>query len=892
MPDRGSSSGRVFVGRIDPGSDPEADPPKPRAGGAGLPRLSALVAAGIVLAALPSARAAKEAAVIVGGDRAFPPHQFVADGEATGFDVAVARAALEIAGLEHRFELGRWASVVDRLAGGEIAMVAGMSRSPRRAERFRFSTPFARLRFVAFVRADSSLTALPALRTGTLLVQRGGVVVSELRRRFPAGHLVRVDTVRRALEKLGRGEADAAVVPELQARYLIRENGLEALRAIEPALTDRPYGFAVAKERGALLRRLEEALAVLRESGRLRELRERWFGGLAAPAWWQRPMPYVWGVGALFVLLVLVAGWVISLRKQVAARTRELAQSEQRFRKLVENALVGVYIVQDGVFTYVNQRFAELTGYPWEELVGRLGPLDLVHEEDHRKAEDRIRRRIAGETGAVRYQARAVRRDGTVIEVEVLGARIDMEGRPAIIGTMLDLTEQRQYEAEIERLAHYDPLTELPNRRLLRERASEVLDDKAANDFPVAVLYLDLDGFKEINDTRGHGTGDELLRRLAAEVRSGLGENDLASRLGGDEFAVLADDTDGRSESLARRLLEAIQQPFEVEGRSIAVGGSVGIARFPAHGGCLSELIANAESAMYEAKSAGGGHLVFRASHRARTERMLRMERALAHGRLAEQVAMHYQPRVDLHTREIVGLEALGRWFHPEWGEIGPSTFVPIVERAGRTRELRDHVLATVCGQIRVWREMGSRIPVAINLSAAELAPETLGDAIRRALAGSELDGEGLEVEITESVAMREMEREGKGLKAMRDLGIVVVLDDFGAGYSSLKQLGRLPLSAVKVDRTLVRPIGTAEETDHHGTIIRTVCALAGSLGVPVVAEGVEQPDGARRLRELGCHQAQGWCFAAAAPADVATGWIRHGRIEAPAKAAHPAHER
>ena len=428
----------------------------------------------------------------------------------------------------------------------------------------------------------------------------------------------------------------------------------------------------------------------------------------------------------------------------------------------------------------------------------------------------------------------------------------------------------RRQADEQHRLAREDELTGLPNRRWLLDRL-EALAERDAPRSPAALLIVDLDRFKEVNDALGHHNGDELLRLASRRMRGVLRDGDLIARLGGDEFAVLLGRLAGPEDtvSVADRLGEALDDPFELDGVPVYVEASIGIAVWPDHGATGDELLRHADVAMYAAKRRHAGWAVFEADtgdERDRLSRLGELRRALDH----DELILHFQPKVAVAGGELVGVEALVRWEHPERGLIPPNAFIPLAEQTGLIRPLTQRVLDRALEQCRAWHDARLELSVAVNV-----APRLLSEPDFPALVGGLLDRWGvppalLELEITESGLMVDAERTQEVLWRLHDLGVRLSIDDFGTGYSSLSRLRELPIDHLKIDRSFVQRL---EEADADAAIVRSTIGLGQSLGLRVVAEGVETADALRRLGAFGCDQAQGFHIARPLPAAELTAW-------------------
>ncbi|HEV2817074.1 MAG TPA: EAL domain-containing protein [Allosphingosinicella sp.] len=425
------------------------------------------------------------------------------------------------------------------------------------------------------------------------------------------------------------------------------------------------------------------------------------------------------------------------------------------------------------------------------------------------------------------------------------------------IGT--DLTQQRRSEDEINRLAKYDSLTGLPNRMLMRRTLDEALQNSASGASACALFLIDLDRFKNVNDTLGHPIGDALLKQVAQRLTNVIGDKGQIGRLGGDEFeAVLpGQDNGGTLGSLAERLIQQVSMPYSIEGHNISIGASVGVAISPANGTCADALIRNADLALYSAKAAGRGTFCFFAPEmhsEAQDRQMLENDLRKAIGR--GELQLVYQPVVNAQTEELSGFEALVRWHHPSRGVISPSLFIPLAEESGLIPQIGEWVLRTACAEAAKWPE---QIRVAVNLSPIQFVDPNLPTIVMSALANSQIQPRQLELEITEGVFLVESESTDDMFAKLKSLGVRLALDDFGTGYSSLGYLKKAPFDKIKIDQSFVR--GAAKSGSRNAAIIRAIVTLAESLGMDTTAEGAETHDELTLIRELGCSHIQGYIF-------------------------------
>jgi diguanylate cyclase (GGDEF)-like protein len=502
-----------------------------------------------------------------------------------------------------------------------------------------------------------------------------------------------------------------------------------------------------------------------------------------------------------------------------------------------------------------------------------------IHPEDRDPARIALERALAL-ARPFQIELRLRRPDGALRFAQLQGeVAVDpRQGGTRLRGILQDLTEQRHAQERIRYLADYDSLTGLANRRFFRERLERSLESARQSSASLALLYLDLDGFKRVNDSMGHDAGDQLLRSVARRLRDHVRAVDLVaraeqrmssavSRLGGDEFTVLlpriaSADAAG---DVARRILRALAEPIVVSGREVCATASIGIAVFPCDGEDAETLLKHADRALYHAKTQGkNGFQFFSESLNQASLRKLALESGLREALARDELRLHYQPRVEIPGGRVVGMEALLRWRHPELGVISPREFIPIGEETGLICAIGEWALRAACRQNRTWQEAGlADLRVSVNVSGRQLAQKSLGELVSSTLRETGLDPRQLEIEITESAQLRQDGGIPLVLRDLRAIGVSVALDDFGTGYSSLAYLTRLPLDALKIDRFFVRDMHTDPAA---AGIARAVIGMARSIGVRAVAEGVDCREQLALLREFGCDEAQGFLVSGALP--------------------------
>jgi diguanylate cyclase (GGDEF)-like protein/PAS domain S-box-containing protein len=435
------------------------------------------------------------------------------------------------------------------------------------------------------------------------------------------------------------------------------------------------------------------------------------------------------------------------------------------------------------------------------------------------------------------------------------------------------VVERARAQRALEHQASYDSLTDLPNRMMLRERLGDAIEGSRLTGRSTTLLLLDLDNFKEVNDTFGHHAGDMLLRQVGPRLRERLRESDTVARLGGDEFAILLPGAGARDATrIAATLLATLQRPMMVEGQTLDVRASIGIATCPDHGADAEVLLQRADVAMYLAKGAGSGHAVYSAEQDPYDADRLVLMADLRQAIELREISIAYQPKVDMASRRITGLEALARWHHPQRGSVPPTEFVPLAERMGLIRTLTNGVLEQVLRQCRVWQDSGIAIPTAVNLSMRDLLDPEFSDWVVDQLTSTGVQSRLLSLEITETAVMGEPARVMETMRSLRELGIGFAVDDFGTGYSSLAYLQRLPVQEIKIDRSFV---GQMASDPGSASIVRATVDLGQSLGLDVVAEGVEDMRTWDLLTACRCTTAQGYLISQPLPAGEIEAWLR-----------------
>jgi diguanylate cyclase (GGDEF)-like protein/PAS domain S-box-containing protein len=585
--------------------------------------------------------------------------------------------------------------------------------------------------------------------------------------------------------------------------------------------------------------------------------------------------PTLYALAAALAALALSSAW-----RWLRARWRmlELADTGEHYHAVVEQSPNGVLVVDasTGGIAAANPALLRSLGYTLSEIRARnVGDVFF----DGQGGTKSLLKRLRDPDPRTPLQVRQRRKDGTELDVEVTGNRIEYGGKRAIAFTAHDVTLKRKIEAQLlekqqhlDHLAHHDQLTGLPNRLYLAAHLPAAIAEAQAAGCMLAVLFLDLDRFKHINDSRGHETGDKLLKIVAQRVRSTVRNEDVVARMGGDEFIVVLKEVKGSDQvnETAGRINEALNEPIVIDGRPLVTTVSIGVSLCPRDGTTIGELLRQSDAAMYQAKDRGRNNfqLFSPAMDRKLKERMA-IEASLRAALEQRQLEVHYQPVVELESNRVVTLEALMRWKHPSHGFVPPARFISVAEETGLIVPIGEFVLERVLDDVARWRDAGNElVPIAVNVSAAQLLRSNLSATIQQLAKARNLKPTMLQVELTESAVFERDSRTGESsedaIARLRELGVRIAIDDFGTGYSSLSYLKRWRVDYLKIDRGFVRDLVT-DMSDL--AIVGAIIAMARHLHIDVVAEGIEGWQQLEKLRQLGCPYAQGYLFAKPAPA-------------------------
>ncbi len=618
----------------------------------------------------------------------------------------------------------------------------------------------------------------------------------------------------------------------------------------------------------------------IRRPGGARDREVRLHTGRQAPLWvrLEAGPPHDALDSHAYRLALIDVTATVTARIQRQADEAALREAATFDAAVVEALAEGVVCAEPGGRVLSFNRAAQaIFGYTAAEAMG-LDVSRLIPEPERARHHEQVKRNVqnGGWVGPrVWSEVHGRHKSGTVLPLSLVLTTVPRAGHPVHLAIVHDLSERQAHEAEVERLAFKDTLTGLPNRRLMMDRLQHSLAEVARSGHNGALIFFDLDHFKRLNDSRGHGMGDELLRQVASRLTEGMREVDTVARFGGDEFVVLVSElaSEGSAAAIqaagaAERIRALLREPYVLLGHRWDSTASLGIVLFDGHEADATELLRRADAAMYQAKAAGRDTLRFfdpamQAAAAARDE----LEADLAEGLRSGQLALHYQVQVTLDGR-IRGVEALARWTHPKRGAIGPAVFIPLAEECGLILPLGAWVLDTACKQLAAWADhpVRARWSIAVNVSALQFKEAGFAEQVTATLARHGVDPRLLQVELTESMTQQDVALTVSHMAALRALGVQCALDDFGTGLSSLSRLERLPLDELKIDQAFIRDLLTQPQ---HGVIVHTIVELGHGLGLTVVAEGVELEAQRAFLVAAGCDVLQGYLFGRPVPAEA-----------------------
>lgn len=770
----------------------------------------------------------------------------------------------------------QWEQCMEMVRTGQIDLLPDVAENEQRRTEMEFhAVPVLHSWSQIYRRAEVSITTILELDQKRIAILEDSIQLSYLRGLANEFNIhpefVVVPTLVQALQAVARGDADAMVANHLFGHYNAPTHHLFPTPVM--FLPSRLFYATPLRQGGALRAKIDAHVVRWRENpdSIYYQILRRW-GGETQP---QRIPPALWwGVGILSASLVVTVAFISLLRYQVRQKTRELAESDERLSTILSHLNAYVYIKDlHHCYQYVSQKVCDVFGLNAEQIIGKRDDSFFDRETAARLYENDNRVLKKGEKLVVEetnhFPLRSITRTYLSVKIPLR----DTQGVvAALCGISTDITEQRRHQEELHQLTFYDPLTALPNRRLFLDRLQDGVTKMTSYAHDLAIIYIDLDHFRDLNDTLGHHVGDRLLQIIASRLQAAAHEDDTLARLGGDEFALLTESLSvnrekalQQIEQVVAKIVEQLRDPIVLEHASYTVTASIGAA-FLSDTGRGEVLLKSAELAMFEAK-AGGRNAVryFDPSMQRQANQRIEMETGLRRGLLKNEFVLYYQPQYTAHGT-LLGVEALVRWQQPGKPLISPVDFIPLAESSGLILPLGRWILHTACEQLARWSQQPETASwvVAVNVSARQMHdPEFVADVLN-ILEETGVDPHLLELELTESLLVENVEQTIAKILALRERGVSVSLDDFGTGYSSLSLLKRLPLDQLKIDQSFVRDL-LSDPSDE--AIVRTIITLARNLNLQVIAEGVETAAQRNALLAMGCDRFQGYFFSKPLPA-------------------------
>jgi len=759
-----------------------------------------------------------------------------------------------------------WQEILDMAKNNELDMLSNANKTPERERYLSFTRPYIFSPVVIISDGKNGFIGnLKNLKTKTIALESGYFMQDILRSQFPQINVLATDNELQALKLLRQGKVDAYIGDAIATHYAIQKANFFNLRFSGQTKFHSEHRMAVSLKHPLLHSILQKALDSIPVEQH-QHILNKW-QGVHFNRGIQRDViiNYAILIGCLFLLF---SYWLYRLKKEIQSRKKSeqaLRESELRFRQVFENTdaiSVQGYNKQHRVI-YWNPASEQLYGYTAQQALGEKLE-DLIIPNDIKvMVEQGIDNWIDKGERIPSAEVTLQHQNGSPIHVfssHVLLSNID--NVPELYCIDIDLTLRKQQEERIQRQAHFDALTDLPNRFLVLDRLTQMIIEAKRNESFIAVLFLDLDDFKKVNDTLGHETGDQLLVKAAQRLCDAVRSSDTVGRLGGDEFIILLSGLSDKSEiePICENIINQFRRPFKIEARELILTASIGIALYPDDGISTSELLRNADSAMYNSKDNGrNNYSYYMNSMNQGVSRRLALEEQI-HGALERnEFYLVYQAKVAFNDEHIIGAEALLRWHNPVLGQVSPEEFIPIAEQTGLIIPIGLFVLNTALKQTLFWQQsIAPDFNIAVNLSPRQFRDPQLVETIRQSIEQNAIAAHSLELEITEGILMSGHSYIDDTLKDINQMGISISMDDFGTGYSSLSYLRKYPFSILKIDRSFINDI-TTDENDRE--LINAVVAMAHALNLKVVAEGVETKAQRDYLVSIKCDIAQGYYY-------------------------------
>lgn len=824
--------------------------------------------------------------LIMGIDRDFPPYEWIdSKGNYVGLTADYISLVKKLLGVKIKIVKDKsWAQVLEMAKEGKIDIISDAVKTPQRENYLNFTKPFISTPMVIVDNGQNGyLDTLERLKGKKVAVEKGYFVSELILRDHPQINQLLVGNVHEALKAVLNEEADAYVGDAGLVSHIIRSSNLLSLRISGQTDYVSRHSIAVTKEHPLLVSILNKALDSIPLSQR-KEITYNWFNlNIKNGIELKTVAKYAF---AVLVLILVMLYWNWRLRKEIKKREKlekSLQLERDRFALAVEGA-------QDGLWDwnlktnelFLSERFETMLGYKPGELKCDIAALiDLIHPDDKEAAKKVVKKYLQTKgKGVYENNFRLRSKDGSWCPVVGRGkAQFDENGAPIrFVGFNTDISHQLEYQQKLDHTSKHDLLTNLPNRFYLSELLTHAMFSVKRSHRSLALLFIDLDGFKEINDSYGRKAGDAVLSAVSARMSKIARNNDIVSRIGGDEFVVVLNNLSSTSEviSILQNLLSELSMSVEYDKKEMKVSASIGVSFYPQEEDIGNEsLLRQADQAMYHAKLSGKNQYQFfniEASKELKEQQQKVSD--LRHAIKNDQLVLHYQPKVDMSQNRVVGFEALLRWEHPEKGLVYPDEFLPLVENESSFMvELGHWVLEQSFSQVELWHKQGLEVSLSMNVSSHDVQQQDFAKYIKGLLDKyPNIRPNTIEIELLETSAFENFEVTSNILKQCQELGISIAIDDFGTGYASLQYLKNLPMNTIKIDKSFVIELLNSKS---NLSIVEASIGLAHTFGCSVVAEGVESEEHGRVLLELGCKIAQGYVIAKAMPSEETIEWAR-----------------
>ena len=801
----------------------------------------------------------------LGAITGWPPYNFYdSNGAFAGISSEIIKRIETNTGLKFKYIKGDWDDLRLQIKEHKVDILSAVYYTPERAGYMLFTRPYSELRDYIFTRKDrNDIKDIKSIRR--IAIVKGFSQGEIIRDKHPDIEIVWYNSMLLALEAVIAGHADAYIGSIASVSYLISSKQLIELKVAAPTgWLPVDVSMAVNTEHPELIGILNKAINTI-DAKEINKINRQWFALEHEGFISHKQLEISLVIG--FMLLAIASIWLLASRREVRARKKiehKLYASTQHLKLYRDQAPMAT-IEWNPDFQVVdwNKAAEKMFGYPLDEVKGR-NFVDIMLPESAVVDVEQIWKDLMAQTGGTISINENITKDGRVILCEWHNTSlIDESGN--VIGAasiIQDITERKKAEEQMNHLAYYDYLTELPNRRLFIDRLQQAMKEAHRSEKLVALLFLDLDHFKKVNDSMGHEAGDLLLKKAAQRLTNCLRESDTVARLGGDEFAFVMPSVNHLDDVIivAKQIIKTISKPFLIQDTELFITASIGITLYPLDDDNADDLIRNSDTAMYHAKDKGRNNFQFyNHEMRIQVEEQLKLEEELRQALLHNEFVLFYQPKIDTENNSVVGMEALIRWQHPQRGLVAPDNFIGAAEETGLIIPIGKWVLQEACKQTQLLNSFGIvPIHVSVNLSVRQLEDPELVRLVEQTLKDTELSPALLDLEITESMLMSDMDKVIQTLKDLSSLGVTISVDDFGTGHSSLTYLKQFPISTLKIDRSFISDI--PEDKDDMSITI-AIIQMANALGLKTVAEGVETKEQLAFLKQHECNLIQGYYF-------------------------------